>query len=238
MSVWTRVGELLAGGADAVAATVGSIRDLIKVVASGEVRRDVAFTIAMIALSAKMAKADGIVTQDEVRAFREIFQIPKGEERNVSRVYDMAKQGIGGFDSYARDVAGMFVDEPAVLEDILDGLFHIAKADTVIHEGELAYLEQVATIFGFDALAFNRIKGRHALDGANDPYVVLGADPDWDTATLRRHYLDLVTQNHPDRLIARGVPEEFIRIANDRLAAINAAWETIEAQRAKPVSAG
>ncbi len=238
MSVFSRIGELLAGGANAVAAGVSSIRELIRIVASGEVRRDVAFTISMIALSAKMAKADGIVSQSEVRAFRDLFDIPEGEERNVSRVYDMAKQGIGGFEAYARDITGIFADDPTVLEDILDGLFYIAKADTVIHEAELAYLQRVAEIFGFDAVAFARIRDRHAFDGSKDPYLVLDADPDWDDATLRKHYRRLVAENHPDRLIARGVPEEFIRIATDRLAAINAAWELIEARRAARVDAG
>ena len=238
MGVFTRIGDLMSGGASAVAAGVGSIRELIRVVASGEVRRDVAFTVAMIALSAKMAKADGVVTQTEVRAFQDLCEIPVGEERNVSRVYDMAKQGVSGFETYARDIAAMFADEPAVLEDILDGLFHIAKADTVIHQAELAYLERVAELFGFDAVGFARIRDRHAFDGTRDPYVVLGADPAWSDEKLRKHYRTMVAENHPDRLIARGVPEEFIRIATDRLAAINGAWEMIEARRAKRAGTG
>jgi DnaJ like chaperone protein len=101
-----------------------------------------------------------------------------------------------------------------------------------VHERELAYLGRVGEIFGFDDVNFRRIRARHVAEEGRDPYLVLDADPSWDFSRLRSHYRKLVTENHPDRLIARGVPEEFIRIAGDRLAAINDAWERIERVRA------
>jgi DnaJ like chaperone protein len=101
-----------------------------------------------------------------------------------------------------------------------------------VHEHELAYLARVAEIFGFDEVVFARIRARHVVEDGADPYLVLAADPSWDFARLRRHYRQLVSESHPDRLIARGVPQEFLRIANDRLAAINVAWERIERMRA------
>jgi DnaJ like chaperone protein len=180
-----------------------------------------------------MAKADGVVTRPEIDAFCRIFTIPPGEEKNVSRVYNLAKRDIAGFQAYARDVARLLSDDPAMLEAILDGLFEIAKADGAVHERELRYLVHVAEIFGFDEVAFARIRARHVIDAAGDPYLVLNADSNWDFQHLRRHYRRLVADNHPDRLIARGVPEEFVRIANDRLAAINDAWERIEKVRAR-----
>ena len=187
----------------------------------------------MIALSAKMAKADGVVTRAEVDAFCRIFTIPAGEEKNVGRVYNLAKRDIAGFEAYARDVARLFHDDPAMLEAILDGLFDIAKADGAVHMRELAYLARVGELFGFDEHAFARIRARHVIEEGGDPYLVLQADPAWDYARLRRQYRRLVVENHPDRLIAHGVPEEFVRIANNRLAAINSAWERIERTRAR-----
>jgi DnaJ like chaperone protein len=173
-----------------------------------------------------------VVTRPEVDAFCRLFTIPHGEERNVARVYNLAKRDIAGFQIYARDVARLLADDPAILEAVLDGLFEIAKADGAVHERELAYLAEVATIFGFDQVAFARIRARHVIDEGTDPYLVLNADPSWDFPRLRRHYRRLVADNHPDRLIARGVPEEFVRIATDRLAAINPAWERIGKARA------
>ena len=231
MSIFSRIAGLLTGGAGAVGTAVANLRAALAALSDSDLRRQAAFAIAMIALSAKMAKADGVVTRPEVDAFCRMFTIPRGEEANVSRVYNLAKQDVAGFETYARDVARFLADDAGMLEDLLDGLFDIAKADGAVHERELSYLARVAKLFGFDEHAFARISARHILGNGGDPYLVLDADPSWDTDRLRRHYRKLVSENHPDRLIARGVPEEFVRIANDRLATINAAWDRIEATR-------
>lgn len=228
MSIFSRIASALAASVGKAGAAVTGLRAVLANLANSEVRRQAAFAIGVIALSAKMAKADGVVTRPEIDAFCRIFTIPPGEEKNVSRVYNLAKRDIAGFEAYARDIARLLADDPGILEAILDGLFDIAKADGAVHERELAYLARVAGLFGFDGVAFARIRARHVIDRGGDPYLALAADPNWDFDRLRRHYRRLVSENHPDRLIARGVPEEFVRIANDRLAAINTAWERIE----------
>lgn len=233
MGIFSQLAGMLAGGAEKVGATVSSLRAILAALTDRDVRRQAAFAIAMIALFAKMAKADGVVTRSEVDAFCRFFTIPPGEEANVSRVYNLAKQDVAGFEAYAREAARLLGDDKAMLEDMLDGLFDIAKADGAVHTRELAYLARVAELFGFDEHAFARIRARHVVGAAGDPYLVLDADPAWDFDRLRRHYRRLVSENHPDRLIARGVPDEFVRIATDRLAAINAAWDTIEASRVR-----
>jgi DnaJ like chaperone protein len=233
MSIFSRVAGILAECSGRFGEAFSQLRTGLAALGDSEVRRQAAFAIAMIALSAKMAKADGVVMRSEVDAFCRFFTIPQGEEANVSRVYNLAKRDTAGFEAYARDIGRLLAEDPAMLEDILDGLFDIAKADGAVHERELAYLRRVAELFGFDERAFHRIRARHVLGGAEDPYVVLDADPSWDHRALRRHYLKLVAENHPDRLIARGVPEEFVRIATERLAAINNAWEQIEGVRAR-----
>lgn len=200
-----------------------------------KLRRRVAFSIALIALSAKMAKADGIVTPDEVSAFHEIFAVPRAEMRNVSRLYNLAKQDVAGFEAYAMQMSGLCGSGNAdcpMLEDILDGLFHIAKADGVLHEREAAFLARVAEIFSISDVRFAQIRARHMADASN-PYVVLGVGPDSSFNEIKRRYRQLVAESHPDRLIARGVPEEFLAIANTRLAALNAAYEQIEKSRSR-----
>jgi len=236
MSIWKRIGDMFRGGAGAVGAAASHIFDGLKGVTGRRARRQLAFTVAMIALSAKMAKADGIVTRAEVEAFRQIFVIPHGEERNVSRLFDLTRKGIGGYESYARRAAHLFRHDRRMLEDILDGLFHIATADGAVHERELAYLARVAAIFGFGEADFAALRDRHVLDAEADPYRVLKADPGWDFERLKRHYRRMVSESHPDRMIARGVPPEFLAIATRRLAALNAAWERIERSR-RPIGA-
>jgi DnaJ like chaperone protein len=232
MGIFSRIAAIIAGGAGRVGAAVSGLQDVLAGLASSEVRREAAFAIGVIALSAKMAKADGVVTRAEVDAFCRIFAIPAGEERNVARVYNLAKRDVAGFDSYARDIGRLLAEDPTMLEAVLDGLFDIARADGAVHERELVYLAEVARIFGFNEIAFARVRARHVIDDGGDPYLVLEADRSWDYERLRRQYRRLVQENHPDRLMAHGVPEEFMRIANDRLAAINAAWDKIERRRA------
>jgi DnaJ like chaperone protein len=193
----------------------------------------VGFTIALIALSAKMAKADGVVTEEEVRAFERLFRVAPEEEANVRRVFDMARRDAAGFEAYAGQIGRLFAGNPGVLEDILDALFEIAKADGVLHPGEQVFLERVAEIFGFAPNEFRRIRASHFAPDKADPYVVLGVAYDASDDEIKHTYRMLVRENHPDSLIGRGVPEQFVRLATDKLAAINGAYEKIVAERAR-----
>lgn len=192
--------------------------------------RQAAFILGVIALAAKMAKADGKVTLDEIRAFRDIVRAPAGEMKNIEWVFDMARQSSAGFESYARQLGRMFRDSPQLLEDLLDGLFHIARSDRQFHAEEDSYLRKVAELFGFDADAYERIRARN-LPGEASPYTVLGVAAEATNEEIKAAYRRLVKAHHPDAMIARGVPEEFIAIATTQLAAINAAYERIEKLR-------
>ena len=229
MTIWNWIGQAAQSGAGAFSALFGWVGNLL--VGDPATRRQVAFSVALIALSAKMAVADGIVTAGEVAAFRRGFAVPPGEERNVERLFDLARQDVAGFESYAKRIAALYDDDCCPLEDVLDGLFVIAKADGAVHTAEMAYLQQVAKIFGFADADFERIAARHVVPEEGDPYLILGADRTWSFDKIRRHYRKLVVENHPDKAIARGLPKEFVAVANDRLAAINRAFERIELER-------
>jgi DnaJ like chaperone protein len=193
--------------------------------------KSVAFTIATIALGAKMAKADGVVTRDEVEAFKRVFRVPPEDVKDVSRVFDQARKDSRGFEPYARQIAGMFADNPAVLEELLYCLTLIARADGVMHLEEVKYLRSVADIFGLDDLAFERIT--KVLGGADtsDPYKILGVSPDMTNDEIKSAYRALVRENHPDKLMADGLPEELIDMATDKLAAINDAYDKVSTER-------
>lgn len=238
MSIWSCLGEIAARIRHGTATCVASLVEAARTVVEGDpvLRRKVAFSVAMIALSAKMAKADGIVTPEETRVFHQIFAVPTAEVRNVSRLYDLARADVAGFEVYAQRMARLCTDasagEPDILEDVLDGLFHIAKADGLLHELEGSFLRRVADIFGIKERAYEALLARHVDLGERDPWTVLGIARGTPPAEVKRHYRKLVIDNHPDRAIARGLPKEFVAIANRRLAAINAAFETIERQLA------
>ncbi|UOM34396.1 DnaJ family molecular chaperone [Acuticoccus sp. I52.16.1] len=221
MAVWETIGQAV----QSVGAVGADIFDRMRgVTGSGPQSRQADFSMAVVALAAKMAKADGVVTMSEAASFWNRFDVPDSAQRPIRRLFDLAQQDVAGFEAYARKIARLFPDDDAVHEDILDILFTIAAADGVIHENELDFLERVAEIFGVDGVMWSRIKARH-LEPDGDPFAVLGLARDADRATITRRYRELVREHHPDRLIARGVPEEFVRIATDRLAAINSAYD-------------
>ncbi|MEQ9642970.1 MAG: TerB family tellurite resistance protein [Alphaproteobacteria bacterium] len=236
MSIWQRI----IGGATKLAGEgplAGLVAALDPTGGSGEgepgdATQQVAFTIGVVALGAKMAKADGVVTADEIAAFRQVFKVPPEDVKNVGRVFNMARRDAGGFEPYAKQIAKLLSDRPRVLEDLLHCLFHIAKADNVIHPAEIEFLEAVARIFGFSDDEFLRIRAHHLGPEASDPYLILGIAHDAGDEDVKRAYRALVRENHPDRLIAQGVPQEFLDMANDKLAAINEAYKRITGGRA------
>lgn len=222
MSIWTRIAEALSSIGESVGAFLQSIVNRNPT----PPEKSVAFTIGMIGLGAKMAKADGVVTEDEIRAFKQVFHIPDGELAAVARVFNLAKQDVAGYETYARQIAKLFEARSAVLEDVLDGLFHIAKADNAFHPGEHGFLARVAAIFGFSDADFARIRARH-VNVPDDPFLILGLPTDATPETVRKRYRDLVREHHPDRHIAAGVPEEMIELATARLQKINEAYDRI-----------
>lgn len=194
-------------------------------------RRPVVFTIALVALSAKMARADGVVSADEIAAFRRAVEIPDGEAAAIERLFDMARADVAGFESYARQVARIAEGDALFLADVLDGLFGIATADGAVHEAELAYLTRVAEIFGLDEAAFARVSARHVRRRGPDPYALLGLTPAASDDEVKARYRALARDHHPDRALARGLPAEAIALATDRFAAIATAYEAIRAER-------
>ena len=193
--------------------------------------RQIAFTIAVIALGAKMAKADGTVSRSEVAAFKQVFKIPPKEVKNVARVFDQAKRDVAGFDAYARQLAQMFDERHPVLEELIDGLFHIARADGEIHEDEIAFIRDVAAIFGFGDSDFARIREANLGPDEADPYTMRGVRREQPDEDIRAAWRRLSRENHPDRLVADGLPPEFVELANDKMAAINAAYDRIAKER-------
>lgn len=237
MSIWGKIiggaaGFALGGPLGAlVGAVAGHAVDSLRRAESGDQTKSIAFTIAVIALGAKLAKADGVVTRDEIDAFKRAFRIPAHEVKNVGRIFNRARNDSQGFEIYAQQVAGMFRDNPAVLEELLYCLAFVARADGHVHPHEHEFLKTVARIFGLDQAAFERITALSAGTSDSDPYSVLGVAADLPDDALKAAYRKLVRENHPDTLTAQGMPEEFVQIANDRLAAINDAWEKIQRQR-------
>jgi len=244
MSIWGKIiggaagfalggplGALLGGAAGHVVDRTVSERPSDVAGEAAAPTKQIAFTIAVIALGAKLAKADGTVTRAEVEAFRQVFHVAPDEVRNVARFFDQARKHAHGYEPYARQISGMFADQPAVLEELLGCLFHIAKADGHVSQEEDDYVRHVAQMFGFSIDDYERIRADHLGPTAGDPYQVIGVPHDAGDDAVKTAYRKLVHENHPDKLIAAGMPEEFIDVANEKLANINAAYDEIQKRR-------
>lgn len=223
MSLWSRINDALA--ALRSGESLADIFDRLR----APPERSVAFAIAVIALGAKMAKADGQVTRDEVTAFREVFHIAAKDEAGAAKVFNLARQDAAGFEAYATRIHAMFRSQPETLTDLLEGLFHIAMADGFYHPNEDAFLEEVAHIFTIPDREFRALRARFVPDAQPDPYTVLGVVPQMALDDIRQAWRKLVRENHPDAMMARGVPEEAVRLAEKRMIDINRAWEEIRA---------
>ncbi|MDO5622047.1 MAG: TerB family tellurite resistance protein [Paracoccus sp. (in: a-proteobacteria)] len=218
-SFWQRI-------ADRFAALIGTVR------AATPPERSVAFTIAVIALGAKLAKADGTVARSEVAAFRRVFIIPRAEEKNAARVFDLARQDVAGFELWADRIARMFPQGDPVLVDVIEGLFIIAAADGEMNEPELIFIAEVADRFGIAPETTAAIRRRHDPIRRCASCEVLGLAPDTPVDIARKRWRELVRENHPDRAIARGLPPEAVRLAEARTRQINTAWQEFQSQAA------
>jgi DnaJ like chaperone protein len=217
MSIWDGMTAALSRVADGVGALLGD--------------RQTAFTTGVVALSAKMCRADGVVTRGEIAAFRRVFEVAQAEETRVMRLFDLAQRDVAGADAYAARLGRLFADAPDTREDLIDALFFIAASDGVVHAAELAFLHGVAQGLGVAEPAFDRVLARHVRPGRSDPYAVLGVARDATDAVIKAAWRALVAEHHPDRAIARGLPPEAVKLATATLAAANAAYDRIAKER-------
>jgi DnaJ like chaperone protein len=192
---------------------------------------DPAFSTAVTALGAKLAKADGNAQSAEYDAFSQVFQPEDGSQGNVRRLYQLARQTTRGFESYARRLSKRYKNCPQILEDVLDGLFYVATSDGAVTDDELTYLARVSELFGQSPLTFRRLKAVHLGAERDDPYTVLGVAHDASDAEVRKAWRAQLSDAHPDRARARGLPPEFIEVAEAKAASINAAFDAVMRER-------
>ncbi len=225
MTFWRNIASLAARRVDALEAS------FLAPLCSERPGDDPTFSTAVTALGAKLARADGRANGVEFAAFSEAFSPQAGSERSILRLYELAQQTTHGFESYARQLAKRYGGCPLLLEDVMDGLFHIAQSDGAITGDEMSYLARVAELFGFSPLTFRRLRATHLGLEADDPYLILKIAPDASDAELHAAWRTAISDAHPDRARGRGLPEDFVEIAQLKAAAINAAHDAALSER-------
>jgi len=186
------------------------------------------FAIALIILTAKLAKADGQVSKEELVAVKSKLKIPDHEIDQVGKIFNKAKEDTLGYELYAQQIAQIYRNNPAVLDEVINILFYIAEADGKVSESEIAMIGDIAKIFGINQSQFEGIRESRKSSDKLDPYIVLGCSPNDDFTTIRKKYLQLSKEHHPDVLINKGVPQEVIEESKKKMRAINSAFDQIE----------
>ena len=193
------------------------------------------FALSVVSLAAKLAKCDAPVNRAEIDAFKRNFRIPPENARNVGRLFDQARSSPDEFEPYAVKLGEAFSDNKGLLEDVLGGLFQVARADGAINDRELQFLSRTARGFGLGGDAWDRARQGQSRaapgSGEPDPYAILGVKRDAPDDVVRTAWKALMRQNHPDSLASRGVPKEFIERASAKVAQINAAWDRVKRDR-------
>mgnify|MGYP001200506627 FL=1 len=238
MNIW---GKVIGGAAGfAIGGPIGALlgavaghaidtKILPSYISNDENYKSIVFTAGVIALSAKMAKADGKVTKEEILTFRKLVQIPKDDINQVSKLWELAKETTDGYELYAKQIFSLFSNQPEILERILDILFEIAKSDGNIDSTELNYLKNVSNIFNFDEIIFKKLLALHNPE--NNSFEILGVKISDSLEDIQKKWKEMVKNNHPDKLVGQGMPIEFIESANQKLAIINSAFEEIKSLR-------
>ena len=186
------------------------------------------FALSLIVLSAKLSKADGSVSREELVAVKDKLKIPENELDQVGKIFNQAKTEAAGYEPYAQQIAQIYKKNSQVLEEVINILFYIAEADGHISETELNMIEHIAQIFGLSSSQFNSIKESRKNSDKLNPYVVLESKSDDDLQVIRKRYLKLSKEHHPDLLLSKGVPKEVIEESKKKMRAINSAWDQVQ----------
>ena len=221
MSIWSHISKLLES------LKIGETLSVLFNRLETTPEKRIGFTIAAIALSAKMAKADGIVTNQEKLAFKKVFTILPSDEKHVQYVFKLAQKDMAGYEIYAKKISKMLKNKPKLLENLIEGLLYISIADKIFHPKEENFINEVAKIFKIPDQKLKILKARYIPVLQQNPYLVLGLNSNAELKDIKKQWQRLVHESHPDNMIAQGLPQEAINLATSRLIAINEAWQKI-----------
>jgi len=186
------------------------------------------FALSLIVLSAKLSKADGQVSKEELIAVKDKLKIPENELDQVGKIFNKAKEESAGYEPYAQQISQIYRGNINVLEEVINILFYIAEADGNVSKSELKMIEHIAQIFGLTEIQFNSVKESRKSSDKLNPYIVLESNPDDAIEIIRKRYLKLSKEHHPDLLVSKGVPQEVIDESKAKMRAINSAWNQVQ----------
>lgn len=227
MSIWNRI----FANAGRFFGASGSEKSECKDLTIANIDLDMDFTASVVALAAKMAKADGVTTIEESQAFQAAFPIHEGDRKTLDKLFALAGGSVLGYEGYAKKISRKYQGNRILMMDILAILFLVAAADGTIKQVEKEFLTSVSKHLGITESDFSRVSGLFIKNEEQNPYVILGVHESDDDKTVKAAWLKIVTENHPDNFLARKEPSEFVKAANELTARANDAYSKIRQLR-------
>ena len=185
------------------------------------------FAVAIIVLSAKVCRADGKISKAELLAVKDKLKIPENEIDNVGKLFNAAAKESSGYEEYCNQLNLVFANAPQVKEEIINILLYISESDGVdVRETNL--IKDIAKNLQLNENQFMGILESRKESGKLNPYIVLGCNSEDSLQDIRKKYLLLSKEHHPDVLVAKGVPEEVLEESKKKMRSINSAWDQIQ----------
>ncbi|MFH2093222.1 MAG: TerB family tellurite resistance protein [Pseudomonadota bacterium] len=192
------------------------------------------FFTAAFSMLAKICKADGQVSAKEIAAVDAFMKHDLGldfnSQQTAQNIFRQAVNTTESFDAFAMQFYSVFQSQPHIIELMMDILLRVSSVDGEISKAEEALLLSASRIFRFSLTDFSRLKSKYIKE-TNKFYAVLKCDETASNEDIKKQYRKLVTEYHPDKVEAKGLPEEFIKFANDKFREIQEAYETIKKER-------
>jgi DnaJ like chaperone protein len=199
-----------------------------------EFDRQYLFYVSLASLAAKMAKADGVITSDEIRAFDHFLRfdlnLDVDERKKIALIFNEAKNSPEDASAIARQFRALIGYQRDVLHMMVQLLFKIAMADGHMHPDEERFIVEMASIFDLSQTEYQQIRALYIKEN-DQAYRILGVSKNVSDAELKKAYRSLVREYHPDKIQAKGVPEDFVKVANEKMAEINKAYDDICKER-------
>ena len=199
-------------------------------------RNQAAFFAALFACFAKIAKADGRVTRDEVdkvdHFIKERFKFPPDQRGFAIEIFNHAKDDQNSFKDYASQLSSLLSSNPSALIMFYELLFELSMADGHLDSNEEELLKQAINIFNLDPALFETYKKKFGAS-ISDAYAILGVDEGMSFKEIKTAYQRKRKEFHPDTLIAKGLPDELLERAKEKFIEIQTAFEEIENQKVK-----
>lgn len=209
------------------------------------------FFTTVFSVMGHLAKADGRVSESEIQMARNIMQQMQLDEQQKQFAIDLFRKGKEA-DFPLDDVIEQFREEVGRQRNLkqmfIEILLHAAYADGLMHEAERQLFIRICSRLGFSQMQFRMLESmvraqqafhgrtqheapRPRADLLQEAYEALGVTATASDAEVKKAYRRQMNQHHPDKLVARGLPEEMIKLANEKTQEIKAAYETIRKAR-------